>query len=92
MEISRAVVNYLDNAEVSKAKSDVTVQMKPEVWAEIYNNLTTFDDLLKDGKVKVIQGSNAKASQLMGLFDPIYDWKNDKGLQDLLKMLSSAKQ
>lgn len=92
LEISRAVVNYLDNAEVSKAKSDVTVQMKPEVWAEIYNNLATFDDLLKDGKVKVIQGSNAKASQLMGLFDPIYDWKNDKGLQDLLKMLSSAKQ
>nr|WP_319556655.1 alkyl sulfatase dimerization domain-containing protein [uncultured Vibrio sp.] len=92
LEISRAVVNYLDNAEMSKAKSDVTVQMKPEVWAEIYNNIATFDDLLKAGKVKVTQGGNAKASQLMGLFDPIYDWKNDKGLQDLAKMLGQSEK
>lgn len=90
LEISQAVVNYLDNAEVNKTKSDVTVQMKPEVWAELYNNTASFDGLLKSGKVKVTQGDSTQASQLMGLFDPIYDWQNDKGLQDLLKMISAS--
>ncbi|MFV0449156.1 MAG: alkyl sulfatase dimerization domain-containing protein [Vibrio sp.] len=92
LEISRAVVNYLDHAEVNKVKSDVTVQMKPEVWAELYNNTASFDGLLKAGKVKVTQGDSTQASQLMGLFDPIYDWQNDKGLQDLLKMLSATEK
>ncbi|MFD2017325.1 alkyl sulfatase C-terminal domain-containing protein [Vibrio olivae] len=88
LEISRAVVNYLDNSVASKTKADVTVQMKPEVWAEIYNNTAAFDDLLKAEKITVTQGDSATASQLMGLFDPIYDWQNDKGLQDLSKMMS----
>ncbi|WP_417877199.1 alkyl sulfatase dimerization domain-containing protein [Vibrio sp.] len=92
LKIRRAVAIYLDNEDMSKAESDVTVQMKPEVWAEIYNNTASFDDLVKAGKVKVTQGGNEKASQLMGLFDPIYDWKNDKGLQDLAKMLGQSEK
>ncbi len=88
LEINRAVVNYLDTNVASKTKADVTVQMKPEVWAEIYNNTSTFDDLLKAEKITVTQGDSATASQLLGLFDPIYDWQNDKGLQDLSKMMS----
>ncbi|MFV0595944.1 alkyl sulfatase dimerization domain-containing protein [Shewanella sp.] len=88
LEINRAVVKYLDNKKIKNAKADVTMQMKPEVWAEIYNNTATLDNLLKSGKIKITQGDEAKAVQLMGLFDPMYDWQNDKGLQYLQKLSS----
>ena len=90
LEIDRAVVNYLDSEAIKNSKADVTIKLEPQAWAELYDNTATFKELVESGKIKVTQGGNARAIELMSLFDPIYDWKNDKALQDLAKILKSA--
>ncbi|MGB2078780.1 MAG: alkyl sulfatase dimerization domain-containing protein [Vibrio sp.] len=90
LDINRAVVNYLDQDAIKQEQADITLSMKPETWVEVYDNISNVDALVDAGKIKVTQGDQNKALELMGLFDPIYDWKNDKGLQNLATMLGQS--
>lgn len=84
LRIRKAVVDFVDTNELKGETADVTMQMQPEIWALIYNNMATFEQLVQEGKITVTQGGDM-ATKLMGLFDPIYDWANDPALQTLLE-------
>ena len=42
--------------------------------------------LLEAGEAKITHGNSDEAAKLMGMFDVVYDWENDEGLQFLVKL------
>ncbi len=89
LHIKRSVVYFMPDLSASSHKPDVTVSMTPEIWAAIFNNTAAPSDLVEKGSIKVVQGNASEAKKLFSLFDPVYDWKNDKALQKVAEMLKA---
>jgi len=89
LHVKRSVVYFIPDLSASSRKPDVTVSMAPEIWTAIFNNVAAPSDLVENGSIKVDQGDAGEAKKLFSLFDPIYDWKNDKALQKVVEMLSA---
>jgi len=83
LHVRRSVVDLIPDLSLSERKPDVTVSMAPRVWVAVFNNLADPGDLTDKDEIKVVQGDAAEAKALFAMFDPIYDWKNDKALQVL---------
>jgi len=88
LHVKRSVVYFIPDLSASSRKPDVTVSMTPEIWTAIFNNTAAPSDLVEKGSIKVVQGDADEAKKLFSLFDPIYDWKNDKALQKVAEMLN----
>ena len=86
LHIRRAVVEFVENPGEYIRKPDVIVEMPLNLWAEIFNNLADPSQLIDEKKIRVTKGKAAEAKRLFSLFDPIYDWKNDKALKNLANM------
>jgi len=89
LHVKRSVVYFIPDLSASSRKPDVTVSMTSETWTTIFNNTAAPSDLIKKGSVKVVKGDAGEAKKLFSLFDPIYDWKNDKALQKVAEMLNA---
>lgn len=70
-------------------KPDVTVSMTPEVWTMVFNNLADPAALIDKGTIEVVQGDAVEAKELFAMFDPIYNWKNDKALKALAETIKA---
>jgi len=89
LHIKRSVVYFIPDLPASSLKADVTVSMSPETWTAIFNNTAAPSELIKKGTVKVVKGKTSEVKKLFSLFDPVYDWKNDKALQKVAEMLNA---
>ncbi len=92
LHVRRSVVDFIPELKASLRKPDVTVSMTPEVWTSVFNNTADPTALIENGMIKVVQGDAAEATILFSLFDPIYDWKNDKALQALAEIMRAGKK
>ncbi|MFV0591368.1 MAG: alkyl sulfatase dimerization domain-containing protein [Draconibacterium sp.] len=80
------VYTYPDLSEM-KNKPSVTLKMKPEDWAMIYNNLVSPADLLSNNKMQISNGSKEDAEQFFSKFDVLFDWENDPALEAVKQLL-----
>ena len=87
LHVRRSVVDFVPDLAASERKPDVTVSMTPEVWTAVFNNLADPADLIDKGSIKVVQGDADEAKSLFAMFDPVYDWKNDKALQAIAEKI-----
>ena len=90
LHVRRSVVDFVPDLAASGRKPDVTVSMTPEVWTAVFNNLADPADLIDKGSIKVVQGDAAEAKSLFAMFDPVYDWKNDKALQAIAEKIKGS--
>ena len=68
--------------------ADVVINMEPVQFTKLYNNLSTISLMSEAGEAKITHGNSDEAAKLMDMFDIIYDWKGDEGLQFLVKLES----
>ena len=66
--------------------ADVVIKMEPAQFTKLYNNLSTVSLMLETGEAEITYGNSDEAAKLMGMFDIVYDWENDEGLQFLVKL------
>ncbi|WP_138440487.1 alkyl sulfatase dimerization domain-containing protein [Marinobacter alexandrii] len=86
LDIRRGVANYRSPEKMADASPDATLTMAPETWALLFNNLAAPATLAEQGKLSVA----GDGLELLGLFDPIYDWQNDPSLKTVTEIFSKA--
>ncbi len=89
LHIRRSIVDFVPDLSADTRAPDVTVSMTPATWAQLFNNLAEPSALIDRGDIKVVQGDPSKVKELFAMFDPVFDWKNDKALQALAEMLKA---
>lgn len=69
LHVRRGVVEYIPDPSKYLRKSDITLKLDGDTWAQLYLNQTDLTQAVKDGKVQVAQGDAGEAAQIMDLFD-----------------------
>jgi len=87
MEARYGVVYTYADISKMKNKPSMTIKMKPEDWAMVYNNLVSPADLIQNNTVQVSGGSKDDAAKFFGMFDVLFDWENDPALQAAKQLL-----
>ncbi|MBY5948877.1 alkyl sulfatase dimerization domain-containing protein [Photobacterium rosenbergii] len=86
-EMALEIRNGVSYARDSIADSDVVLDMTPNAFTKLYNNLANIDQLVGTEEASVSSGELETASQLLGMFDVLYDWENDEGLKFILSVM-----
>ena len=86
-EVALEIRNGVSYSRDTIESSDVVVKMNPAAFAQIYNNLATIDQLVAAGEASIASGDVATASELLGLYDVVFDWKNDEGLKFVMSLI-----
>jgi alkyl sulfatase BDS1-like metallo-beta-lactamase superfamily hydrolase len=89
LHIRRSIVDFVPDLSAYTRAPDVTVSMTPGTWTQLFNNLAEPSALIDRGDIKVVQGDPSEVKQLFSMFDPVFDWKNDKALKALAEMLKA---
>jgi len=68
LHVRRAVAEFVHDPDSYQNKTDVTLSMSGETWAELYLSQATPEDLIEKGELKV-KGNATEAARLLNLFD-----------------------
>lgn len=83
LNVRNAVVEFVDDQRIIDKNKTLELQMKPETWAMIYNNISSVDELLQNDQIVAMKGSQDEIVNIFAKFDPVYDWQNDPALKQL---------
>jgi len=86
LEIRNGVSYARDNLD----NADVVIKMNDALFTKLYNNMATISMMVEAGEAKIISGNLATAEKLLALYDVVYDWENDKGLQFLQSLMQAS--
>lgn len=87
-EMALEIRNGVSYSRTSLEGADVVIKMNPAHFTKLYNNLATVELMVKSGEATIEKGELATASELMGMYDVVYDWQNDEGLKFLVSLLN----
>ncbi|GAA4893680.1 hypothetical protein GCM10023333_28560 [Ferrimonas pelagia] len=86
-QVSLDIRNGVSYSRDTLADADVVIKMADVQFIKLYNNMATIDMMVEAGEANIASGDLKTAQQLLGLYDPVYDWQNDEGLQYLMSLL-----
>lgn len=86
-EMALEIRNGVSYSRDSVADADVVIKMSDEQFTTLYNNLSSVGVMVDSGEATLVSGDIKTATELMDMFEVIYDWQNDKGLQFLMSQL-----
>ena len=91
LHVRRSLVDFVPDLSGVERAPDVAVSLTPETWTLVFNNLADPAALIDAGEISVVQGDAADAKALFGMFDPVYDLRqNDPALKALGEMLQAG--
>lgn len=86
-QMALEIRNGVSYARESLDNADVVLEMSPNAFTKFYNNLANIEQLVNAKEASVTHGDIKVASQLLDLYDVVYDWENDEGLKFILSRL-----
>jgi alkyl sulfatase BDS1-like metallo-beta-lactamase superfamily hydrolase len=87
-QISLEIRNGVSYSRDTLANADVVIKMADVEFIKLYNNMETINMMVDAGGATITSGDLETAQQLLGLYDPVYDWQNDEGLKYLMSRLN----
>ena len=75
LHIRRGIVEFVPEPSSYLKKTDFVLEMDGATWAELYLNLTTLDEAISSGKVKV-EGNQKNLAVVFDMFDKFEPTKN----------------